>query len=259
MATDDKRDALRVPCDYSIRVYGQLRELAARMVDISRTGVRIRVPLSRLMNTEVLDYASLTHSLEQVLGKSFQADLHHEMLGPLVRKRIRVMRVGNVDPDADFVEIGGRFDEPLTDDETVMLGVGLPPVGVTAVAAFQNVPAPTRRGDEGAGLAGKPRPKGYEGILHPSDGYITEPLVGSTEGVLGVDCLLAIPIERIPGGYGADQLALLVALGNSFGPTPRLEVLDGLHMVWKGGVQLVELELPDSAMGDALLLLRATS
>ncbi len=138
-----------------------------------------------------------------------------------------------------------------------MLGIGLPSVGVTTAAAYKNVPPPKRRGDADGDQPNQPRPLGYEGILHPTPGYVAEPLVGNTEGVLGDDALLAIPIETIPGAMNADSGVLLTSLKKGYGPTPRLEVLDGLHMVWAGTVQMHELEMPAGYTGNALLLLKA--
>lgn len=256
MGSGEKREALRVPCEFPVRVYGQLREVVGRMIDISRTGLRLRLPLSRLMISESLDFGSLAHALQQTLGASFMADLHHEMLGQLIRKKLRTVRVGEVDAESDQLEVGCAFEEPLTDDETVMLGVGLPPVGETSAAAFRNVPRPKRRGEPDDDQPNQPRPLGYEGILHPSEGLVGNPLVGRTEGMLGTESLLAVPIHTIPGAYDVDPQALTAALRTNLGPEPRLEILDGLHMVWSGTVALEEIELPGSYTGDAMFLLR---
>ncbi|MDJ0974945.1 MAG: PilZ domain-containing protein [Planctomycetota bacterium] len=256
MESGEKREALRVPCDFPVRVYGQLRELSGRMLDISRTGMRIELPLSRLMMQPSLDFAALTQALEQMLGATFMADLHHEMLGQLIRKKLRTVRVGEVDPDADLLEVGCSFEEPLRDEETVMLGIGLPPVGETSAAAFRNVPPPKRRGDADEDQPAQPRPLGYEGILHPSEGIVGEPLVGRTEGMLGSESLLAVPVNTISGAYDVPPEPLAAALRDILGPKPRLEILDGLHMVWSGPVQLDEIEMPSSYAGDVMFLLR---
>lgn len=257
MASADKRDALRVPCEFPIRVYGQLRELTGRILDISRTGAQVSVPLSRLMNTEQVDVASLAHAVEQVLGQAFQADLHFEMLGPLVRKRLSVVRVGQVDVDGDSLSVGCRFAEALNDDEAMMLGVGLPPIGVTAVSAFRDVPAPRHRNEPDLGGTAGPRPRAYEGILHACTGFTAEPLVGSTDGVAEGSVILAVPVDTIPGATSSFVSTVIETVRGAYGPQPRLEVLDGLHMVWAGETSLQEIELPGRASGHALLLLQA--
>lgn len=254
----DKRGALRVPCDFPVRVYGQLREVPGRLVNISRTGLRISLPLSRILTSSALDFGALAHAVGQMLGSSFMADLHYEMLGQLIRKKLHLVRVGDVDPETDLLEIACTFDDPLRDEETVMLGIGLPPIGETRVTAYKNVPAPRRRGDPEDATPPQPRPAAYEGILHPSEGYLTEPLVGATEGVIDGEALVLIPAARIlalPDATGTDPLSLLRLW---YGPGPRMEILDGLHMVWSGPVQLEELEMPSAAGGDAVLLCRTT-
>ncbi len=258
MGSDDKRDALRVPCEFPIRVYGQMREVVGRMVNLSRTGIRIRVPLSRLMITETLDYVSLAHAVEQMLGFSFMADLHHEMLGQLIRKRLSTIRVGTVDVDADELEIGCSFEEPLGEDEIVMLGIGLPPVGVVSPSEFRNLPQPKRVGAPEAEQPAQPRPLDYDGILHATAGEPVEPIVGRTEGVVGDEVLLAISVSRLPGPPDADPAARLEAVRSAYGSSPRLEILEGVHMVWAGPVRIRELELPADDQTESALLLLAT-
>lgn len=238
MSGREKRASLRVPCSYPVRIYGWTRELTGRICDISRTGVRVEVPAEQVVPGSDRDMTMLLEQAELALGSHFLTELHYEMLGPLIRKKVFLIRFGPADASGTAIEIAGAFEQALTDEEATMLGVGLPPVGVTMAAAFQDVPGPTRRGMEELDLQARPRPKAYEAFLHPEGGG--NPLVCGTDGVEGQgqpgDLVLVAmsPVRGVPGA----QDDALEACARRLGARPMLEILDGLRMVWQGPVVL---------------------
>ncbi len=227
------------------------------MVDVSRTGMALQIPVARLLGEKRGDLAALAGAVEKLMGDHFLADLHSEMLGPLVRKRLRPIRLGHISDDTGGLEIGCVFEEPLSDDEATMLGIGLPPVGVTSVAAFREVPAPKRRESDEDDELEQPKPEGHMGYLHPSPGMHVHPLVGRTDGVLEDVALLRLSAMDLPAGTSAEIAPLVAFLTESFGPTPRLEILDGLHMVWAGRVEIESIEIRGRRAGELLVTLRA--
>ena len=103
----------------------------------------------------------LAQRVEELIGSAFAGDLNSEMLGPLVHKGLTQVRLGHSATEA-AVELGCVFDTPLSDDESVMLGLGLPQVGVTEVDAYRDVPAPRRRGDSWEIDAPVLKPKAFD-------------------------------------------------------------------------------------------------
>jgi len=259
LGSGEKRESLRVSCDYPVRVYGQLREFSGRMVDVSRTGLALEIPVDRLLGAGDANLGALAGAVGKLLGDHFLADLHCEMLGPLVRKRMRPIRLGHVDTKQGDLEIGCVFTEALTDEEATMLGIGLPPVGVTSVAEFRDVPAPMRRSTDQEGQLSQPRPEGHEGFLHPSEGCHAEPLVGRTDGVLEKVALLRLGLADLPSEAVPEVIPLMSFMSDGFGLTPRLEILDGLHMVWSGPVEIQTIEITGRRVGELHVTLRAVS
>ncbi len=255
VSSAEKRESLRVPCDYPVRVYGQMREFAGKMIDVSRTGMAIEIPVARLLGDEEVSLPALAGAVGKLLGDHFLADLHSEMLGPLVRKKLRPVRLGHISSEEGGLEIGCVFYEPLTDDEATMLGIGLPPIGVTNVAAFRDVPAPRRRKSDQEGEPAQPRPEGHQGYLHPGEGFEAQPLVGRTDGVLDNVALLQLNVVDMPEGVGTEIAPLTSFLGDMFGPQPRLEILDGLRMVFAGPVEIQSIEIRGRRAGELLLTL----
>jgi hypothetical protein len=253
MGTQEKRESLRVPCSYPVRVYGQLQEFSGRLCDISRTGARLRVGADRLLAGGA-DLASMTRALDMLLGSSFLADLHHEMLGPLVRKQLHLIRLGSFvdEGQGTGLEIGCLFDAPLTDEEATMLGIGLPPTGVTTPTAFQDVPAPRRRGETAE--PEKPRPQPYEAYLHPTEGHTGPPLLGETAGMEHDLAVVSFPRDAL-GGAVTGVSGFAAELGRRYGPAPRLEILDGLRMLWAGPVRLGDVSMagPEAERVDVYL------
>lgn len=150
----ESRDSLRVPIDFPVRIYGQRAELVTQLRNISRTGMGLYLPVTTLIEIEpdlpMDDVLAVASAVDSIIGTTFDADLHCEMLGPLVRKHATILRAGFSDDDAEILQLGCRFEETLSTEEADMLGVGLPDQGITEAEAMRNVPAPRHRADNEA-------------------------------------------------------------------------------------------------------------
>lgn len=148
----ESRDSLRVPIEFPVRVYGKRAELVTQLRDISRTGMGLYLPITTLIEVEpdlpMGDVLEVASAVDKIIGSHFDADLHCEMLGPLVRKPSTILRAGLSDDDTEILQLGCHFDAPLTTEESDMLGVGLPDQGITEEEAMRDIPAPRHRADD---------------------------------------------------------------------------------------------------------------
>jgi hypothetical protein len=129
--SQDKRLAARIDCDIPVRLRTETDEVVALMLDASRTGLRLRVAGHLLGVHRLSSLVQVARGIEQVLGDRFQAELHYEMLGPLIRKNLRPVRIGRRDWETADVEIGCVLEAPLRDEEAGMLGLALPREGAS--------------------------------------------------------------------------------------------------------------------------------
>jgi len=136
----EQRRAARIACDTPMRVrlHGAWRP--ATLVDVSRTGVRLRVGLAALgLDAEssaaqgILEWAS-------ALPSRVPVEFNPERLGSLVCREVVVVRLRLPSPGEDFVEIGGALDRGLSEVEAAALGLAIP---------LQASPAPSDRPTQG--------------------------------------------------------------------------------------------------------------
>lgn len=230
MSCTENRNALRVPCQLPIRLASQDRHFSGLIHNISRSGIYFSLP-TRELGTDESTLLGLAHLVDELLGARFDGDLHFEALGPKVRKRLHLVRLGQSGAEPT-VEIGCEFGNPLTDEETQLLGLGLPEVGVTTLDAYEAVV-----GDASPAYA----PRGYDAYVHPTHGLPTEPLAGETLGMKQHQAVVKAPLSSEL--TGVEVPSMTIALTQAYGPSPVLEILDGLRMLWSGQADIRHVEL----------------
>ena len=121
-----RRKTRRVDCDVPLNLVGRLDGAAVKVVDMSRTGLRLRVALADL---ELQPHAGLltvwSHASKALLEATV-ADFDPKVLGDLVRRRIRPVRLTHSPDDPSCVEVGCAFEEPLSEEDLAILGLDLP-------------------------------------------------------------------------------------------------------------------------------------
>ena len=110
----EQRRAARIPCAMPVALLVAGAWRPATLLDVSRTGVRLRV--SRPEATEDLPCR-------------IAAQFHPDRLGDLIRRELSVLRVGVPEHGTSDVEIACELDAPLGDIEVAALALAIPPVG----------------------------------------------------------------------------------------------------------------------------------
>ena len=247
MGESNRRQAVRVTCELPIRLIGDDVEHIGTIVDLSRTGLRVRIPGSDLGIHRLSSLVQVTRSLHASLGDVFVGDLHHEMLGPLVQRQLTPCRIAKRDWEQTDVEVGCQFDVPLRDEEVGMLGVPLPGVGQDEAPESLHGAGPRRRSED------EPRPTrphlrepeapSYVAYVYPAPGKTSKPLITSTRSLTRGMAILSVDEGQ---GWDLPDLAvadLVMALDAAYGTSILLRVVDGDQDLWAGPAELQEVDV----------------
>ena len=127
MSNRNRRRADRIEVGIPAQIYAR-GFIDARVCDLSRTGLRMRVRVADLGMQATSDMAEVARAVADVLAPHFALDLDYKKFGPLLQRGVMLTRVGLV-PDAPlYVELCCEFDEPLDDEVATILMAELPPV-----------------------------------------------------------------------------------------------------------------------------------
>ncbi len=226
MSQSESRHALRIACRLPVQLRAKKQTLVGTMLDVSRSGCRIRVHVD-LSTSRRIGYLARAHD---VLGRNITGALRHDVLGNLVSKRMTIVRALPLE-DLSEIDIACRFETPLTDEEATMSGLGLPALGVTEESAYRKLVGPRRRS------ASRVRTEDghlFEATLTSQTNHRVDPLVATTDGMQGRRARLLA--DLVGPLAGSDAETLLEALARAYGPRPQLEILDGSRVVWNGAV-----------------------
>ena len=246
----EKRQAVRLSCDLPVRLHGEEDPLDARMVDISRLGMRVRIAGADLRVHRLSSLAQISRRLTEALGEGFEAELHPEVLGPLLRKGLVTTRIVKRDWERTDVEIGCAFGTALTDEEASMLGVPLPPVGDRRRVARTRVEAPSTRtpapGRRSAPSGTPVDTPAYQAFIYPSAGKEGRPLLTRTRTMSRGMAFLEV--ERM-AGWSFDQMdvsQVVVALDDAYGSKVLLRIVSDGEDLWAGPAEIKDVDVnPD--------------
>jgi hypothetical protein len=250
MGSDNRRRAVRIECDLPVRLEADGGDLAVRLVDLSRTGVRLRVPGELLGVHRLSSLAQVTKRLREILGDVFDAELHYEMLGPLVRKTLRPRRIAKQDWEHSDVDVGCHLDQPITDEEAGMLGTPLPTIGSEEIPIGLEGVGPQRREAAPPPLRPAPPvrdPQSFTAWLYPEAGKSSKPLRTET-----LSLTRGMAMLQVGKGQGWDLHELPVAkvieaLDQAYGTGILLRIVEGPDDVWAGPAEILEVEVaPES-------------
>ncbi len=246
MDHDNRRQAVRVDCNLPVRVEGDGGTFHVRLLDLSRTGLRLRVSGELLGIHRLSSLAQITRRIGETLGDTFAAELHYEMLGPLVRKELRATRIAKLDWEQTDVEVGCLMVEPLTDEEAGMLGVPLPAIGadnapevLQGAGPRHRTPAITRAPADPAAPERDP----FVVWLYPEPGKNSKPL--RTESLSITRGLAKLGVGKRQG-WDLDQLPVarvVEALDEAYGTGILIRIVDGDDDIWAGPAEIQEVDV----------------
>lgn len=243
----DRRRAARVSCHIPVRLVRGGHVTHGTTEDLSRTGVRVRVPLQDLSLEPDAELSGVARRLDQRLGEACVGEFHWQVLGSLIRKVLRVVRVVRVMEDRALVDLGCELRVPLDVLESEALGVDLPPLAAEwSAAAWNSVPPaePTSHAD-GSGNGGDTGPgQRRRAVLMPPRALGRTPLRGLAPEVtehgivmtLDESVRLSLQVDR------QDATALLVAFDDRYGSEHEVLLLEGDDPIWSGPARVTGLE-----------------
>ncbi|MDJ0523512.1 MAG: PilZ domain-containing protein [Planctomycetota bacterium] len=161
MPGGNRRQAERVPVRIPVQLQGLDRAVEAVTADLSRSGARLRIQAAQLGPLSSPDLEAAAKLVRGALSATTEAHLHYRVLGPLIRRTLRMTRIALPTDDAAVIELGCSFDVPLSHEETLSLGAPLPPMTGDDEAPLlrADMPAPFHREIE---LSQAPQPPAEE-------------------------------------------------------------------------------------------------
>ncbi len=124
---DNRRQAQRIAFGGSATVATARGAVEAEIQDLSYAGIRVRVRAESLGFASSSQLASTAKNVQATLGARFDVSLHESELGSLVQRRVDLTRISIPSNAPESIDLGCRFETPLTIEETEVLGAELPP------------------------------------------------------------------------------------------------------------------------------------
>lgn len=241
----ERRQAPRVTTSIPVRLNARGRTIEAEICDLSRVGIRVRISFPALELEPGCDMGDMCKTVAMVLGDKVAADLNHPTLGNLVRRVLRIVRVGRPSDGPAAVDIGCTLRVPLTDEEVDAIGVTLPerhlPEGVYAAhEAFDRLNA-RRRDSAGAEF----KTMNAVAFLSPRAGFDGVPMRATDVACTPTGVVLrfgsrrgaALRLERRDAGELFDRFI------RDYGLDPSLLILEDQEQLWSGPVRLRAVEV----------------
>ena len=234
-------------------------DFEAQIVDLSRTGLRLRLPAEGL-NEEVRRAAE---RMAEVLAPTFHVDLHFKRLGPLLSKEAEPVRVSIPTDAQNVVEVACEFFDYLDDEEIgyLELKAELPeldesveewvPVAAAASAppaesggATQTAPVPVLRKEDPA-PGTQPRQR-YRALVAGMKLDAPPSFFCHTDMVtrIGVRVRLQRSDAGLPVGSEISVSEALATLVQRYGADLELRIVDSSGDIWSGPARFSGAELP---------------
>ena len=255
---EERRRAPRVRTAIPARITAQGLHFNAQVCDLSRIGTRIRIPMSELGLGERCDMGDVCEAVAIKLGNRVVATLNPEVLGMLVQRVLRIVRIGRPKNQPAFVDLGCTLRSPLFDEEVDALGVELPerqlPTGVReARHAFDDLNR-RRRASAGADL---PRTNAIA-YLSPAKGRRGVPMRATDVACTPTGVVLRFGNRRghALGVQDRDPSATFNRLVHQYGLDPSLFIVENHRPVWSGPARLRAVEI-DEERDEAFVELEA--
>ena len=126
MTSPERRHHVRIDCRVPLNLRGEWTEVQGTVVDISRAGFRLHLPLTEIGLQPGASLSEVSEQLHHLLTDDTAASFLPEMLGQLVTHAIWPRRLSIPTDDPGCVELAGTFDRALTPSEAAALGLPIP-------------------------------------------------------------------------------------------------------------------------------------
>ena len=295
MSERSRRLAERVPLRIPVRLHGRRGPIHAVTEDVSRTGMRLRIHVAALLAGASEDLDAAAERVRDLVPSETSADLHYEVLGPLIQRTLEMTRISVPLEDAEAIELCCAFDEPLSVEETVTLGALLPPVAGDDEAPLLRAdmpaphardvafdlsnlaptpapapeptpapaPAPAPAEDATPARAAAPEPapvpRFASSTKHVYRAYLKRDGGDARPTLLGHSDQLsrdAVRVRVAAAGYeGLTVFEATVQFSERYGSRGGLKIMDGSQHLYTGRVRVCSMELPEDGAGDVLVTL----
>lgn len=269
------RSASRIACDIPVLLDPEEKKMPAKVVDVSRTGVRIRISDAELRLHRLSTIRHVAERLMDSIGASFDIHFHPKMLGDLISRDLQLVRIASRDWEQTAVEIGCLIEgEPLRDEEAGMMGLALPLIGTPVIPSTLEgaLPPASRVGRfeaskrervTGVVPAIPTAPGSYRASCRFRASITTTgtsssrsaPLRGIAEGISPKSGRIRLTDLGDLGFREPPQTVaeVIVALDQHFGERLALKLSDGAEHLWSGPTRVAQVELPPDRPGQAIV------
>jgi hypothetical protein len=278
-----RRLAERVDVSLPVDVETVRGPVTGRVIDASRSGLRVDLAAEDLGFPPTHDMSELARGVGAALAPCFRVRIDHEGLGVRLQRSVRMTRL-SVSGSEEAIEVGVVFAEPLTLEETIMVGVALPPPvdsdeiwptaretvhprrrRFEAAAPHPSEVLPPEGADidvdEGSELRlpqlGFVLARRFRAFLRCAAGGTSAPIVGHTDAVGpgGV----RVRLVNAPGVTAAAESRNVARVTEQFtevyGTEVTLKLVDGAAHLWTGPARLSAIQLPPDRPGETVLTL----
>jgi hypothetical protein len=239
LQNDERRRAGRLACKIPVRVRASGRTLHAHTEDLSRVGARLLIPLSELGLPANSSLTRVAHETTAILGDLASLEFHYEILGTLVRRMARPVRIGRGASGQTHVEVGCALRRSLTDAEVEFLGLPLPPL-------LSDLPDLEYEGrDEGDGEMRPALHSPLAVVVCATDNAEATPFAATAElsdrhgAIAYLSHVSDLPL--LPDRPGVS--GLLTAITQAYGNDPWVVLMREGQPVWSGAARIESVEL----------------
>jgi len=231
----ERRRAGRLDCRLPVLLHSAGRSLRATAVDLSRVGALVRIPFEEMGWARDISLARLGREASCLLSELVRLDLHYEILGALIRRTARPVRLGLAHAGQDHVEVGFDLLEVITDMEADLLGLPLPSLRPDAPATWlpESLSVSANAADAVTIVlcnASDDRAPPLQVVPHQIDRAGARADLGPAE-----------QLRRLPEARGVG--GVLAMLAETYGGAPLSVVLVGGEPVWSGAARFAAVEV----------------
>ncbi len=251
VSDSDLRSAARVPCDVPMRIFVDGAWHAVRILDISRNGVRLRVPLPSFGFEPGTNLAVVAAYLVRVVPRRMTGQFNPDRLGNLINRELAIIRIGLPDDSDAEVELGCAMDGRLGDIEAAALELEVPREGHSPQEEGARHPYQPRNQE---GVPPRKR-RDLDVVVRARDGDPSKEWTGAPESMDRTGLVIRFR-DRTRLGLDPsedDARSLTVAFSDVYGPRANLEIREGGACLFRGEARLTRVEVEPRRPGELVV------